>query len=1064
MTWRAGSVSDRSTGSSAAVGALIDDLAARMQAGEPVDLDEFLAEHPEQADELRQLLPALQVLADVASFGESRAAHEVSDASGVLGDFRIIREVGRGGMGIVYEAEQISLGRRVALKVLPFAATLDPRQLTRFQNEAKAAASLYHEHIVHVYGVGCERGVHFFAMQFVDGYTLADVITVRETQKRHSTPGVTPNDSSSVGASDSPEHDTVPIALLSTERTGPRSRELYHRCAGLIADAADALEHAHSLGIVHRDVKPGNLLLDAGGKVYVSDFGLARFGLDAGPTMSGDLLGTLRYMAPEQALARHGLADHRVDVYGLGCTLYELLTGKPAVGGEDKADILRRIAFEEPVALRKLNRTIPAELETISLKCIAKEPAERYATAGELAADLRRWLEDKPIKARRPTMRQRFGRWARKHPAVSAAIGLIAGVVVVGSWAWHREAMHADRAAHAMAAEADQLRDADRLPEALRAARHAADLLPRFGGDAALRREVGERVADLQLLIRLDDARLEGAVAGSDGAAFDYKRKAQLYRQAFLEFGVDVVEGDEEAVIQALRRRAIADRLLVVLFDWTRETTQAGEKQRLGRLIRALDADPRAIVSGIYEALDAKNTWMVKRLADDAAADPHFPTAALGVRLAEERSRDGWPFMAEAEALLRTAQSRNPADFWANHHLAFLLVQKGRPAEAIEFYRAAVALRPQSAGAWINFGGALYKEKRYAEAEEVDRRAIEIKPDYAEAYANSGMNLVKMGRKEDAEIAFRRAIEIKPDLVGGYAKLGNLLHETGRDAESEALFVDRAIKRGPGTAKDASAAGMLLRNQGRLVEAETLARDAVERWPKDALTWQSLGAALENQAERGDRAKGQEAVGVLRRAITLKPDLAFAHVDLGKVLILQNDLKEGMEAIQKSMTLDRSVCRICISFGVHMGNQGMTARATQVLAAALAGDPTEAERDNGARYAAASFAVLAGSGQGKDAVKLDDSDRGHLRRQALDLLVAEAAAEAKRAKIPASRSKVRQHMQLWQTDSNLSAVRKADALAKLPAAEQAAWRKLWSDVGELLKSTDGPIPAAEAPP
>ena len=143
--------------------------------------------------------------------------------------------------------------------------------------------------------------------------------------------------------------------------------------AALIADAADALEHAHSLGIVHRDVKPGNLLLDADGRIYVSDFGLARFGPDAGLTMTGDAVGTLRYMAPEQALAKHGLADHRVDVYGLGATLYELLSGRPAVDGEDRQEILRRIAFEEPVSPRKLDRAIPAELETITLKCLAKD-------------------------------------------------------------------------------------------------------------------------------------------------------------------------------------------------------------------------------------------------------------------------------------------------------------------------------------------------------------------------------------------------------------------------------------------------------------------------------------------------------------------------------------------------------------------------------------------------------------------------------------------------------------------------------------------------------------------
>src|SRR5207244_329478 len=154
---------------------------------------------------------------------------------------------------------------------------------------------------------------------------------------------------------------------LSTER-GPKGREFYRTAARLIAEAADALEHAHSVGIVHRDVKPGNLMVDAAGKLWVTDFGLARFGPDAGLTMSGDLLGTLRYMAPEQALARHGLVDHRADIYGLGATLYELLTLRPAVGASDRADALRQIAFEEPAAPRKLEKRIPVELETITLK------------------------------------------------------------------------------------------------------------------------------------------------------------------------------------------------------------------------------------------------------------------------------------------------------------------------------------------------------------------------------------------------------------------------------------------------------------------------------------------------------------------------------------------------------------------------------------------------------------------------------------------------------------------------------------------------------------------------
>jgi serine/threonine protein kinase len=425
----AGSVS-RSNAAAAELADLVERLTARVKAGDAVDLDDLARAHPDHAEQLRRLLPAMKVLADLsaaAEAGSDRLAEGGLPLAEPLGDFRLIREVGRGGMGVVYEAEQLSLGRRVALKVLPFAATMDSRQLQRFRNEAKAAASLHHEHVVPVYGVGCERGVHYYAMQFIDGQTLAQMISSMASGGRKPPENETADFAPGALAPGSPVRDTAPVAALSTQRGGPNKRESHRRAAELIADAADALEYAHSMGIVHRDVKPGNLMVDGSGKLWVADFGLARFGPDAGLTMTGDLLGTLRYMAPEQALAKHGLADHRVDVYGLGCTLYELLTGKPAVAGTDKADIVRRIAFEEPIAPRKLDKAIPAELETIALKCLAKTPIERYATAGELAADLRRWAQDKPIEAKRPSMRQRIAKWARRHSGAvwAAAAGLV---------------------------------------------------------------------------------------------------------------------------------------------------------------------------------------------------------------------------------------------------------------------------------------------------------------------------------------------------------------------------------------------------------------------------------------------------------------------------------------------------------------------------------------------------------------------------------------------------------------------------------------------------------------
>lgn len=387
---------------------LIDRLTARIKSGETPDLDAIVSDHPEYADELRRLLPAMKLLADLSRSGSVPSMADGDVPLGDLGDFRLIREVGRGGMGVVYEAEQISLHRPVALKVLPFAATMDPRHLQRFKNEALAAASLRHENIVHVYGVGCERGVHFYAMEFIEGQTLAQLI--RRLRGPDDNPQPAMNETAAYPAA----HDaapTAPIAGLST-RHEFRGKAHYRRIAEMIAQSADALEHAHSMGIVHRDVKPGNLLLDAAGKIYISDFGLARLaspGGDAGGelTMSGDLIGTLRYMSPEQALARHGLVDHRTDIYSLGATLYELLTLRPAVAGDDKAEILKQIAWEEPTALRKHDKSIPVELETIALKALAKEPEGRYATAAEFSDDLRHWLGDRAIKAKPPGIRER---------------------------------------------------------------------------------------------------------------------------------------------------------------------------------------------------------------------------------------------------------------------------------------------------------------------------------------------------------------------------------------------------------------------------------------------------------------------------------------------------------------------------------------------------------------------------------------------------------------------------------------------------------------------------------
>jgi serine/threonine protein kinase/WD40 repeat protein len=423
----------------------VEEYLAALEAGGAPDRRQFLAGYPpEVAAALAECLDSLEA---VQTAGVELQPPPSDEPPRTLGDFRLVREVGRGGMGVVYEAEQISLRRRVALKVLSMAGGLDARQLQRFRTEAQAAAGLHHTNIAPVYAVGCERGVHYYAMQFIDGPSLAQVIAALRGQARL-VPGSRNRRAASPSTDDRPDPTTVyrrldqlepalavpsthTNALHSTDRSS-RDGDLWRRAAGVAIEAAEALDHAHQQGVVHRDIKPANLLLDSGGHLWVVDFGLARLQSGTSVTMTGDLVGTLRYMSPEQTQAKRLVVDHRTDVYSLGATLYELLTLTPAFPGDDRQDVLRRIAQDDPVPPRRLDATIPADLETIVQKAMAKEPTERYATAQELADDLRRLLEDRPITARRPSLAQRARRLVRRHRSLVVSLAAAALLLVVG--------------------------------------------------------------------------------------------------------------------------------------------------------------------------------------------------------------------------------------------------------------------------------------------------------------------------------------------------------------------------------------------------------------------------------------------------------------------------------------------------------------------------------------------------------------------------------------------------------------------------------------------------------
>jgi WD40 repeat protein/serine/threonine protein kinase len=424
-------------------GRILEDYFAAIEAGQAVSAESLTARHPQLADRLRACISILNLSGratpGIEGAGKGPGVTRLGD------DFLLVGLIACGGMGIVFEAHQISLKRRVALKVLPFAAALDPRQLSRFQVEAQAAAKLHHTNIVPIFSVGREHGVHYYAMQYIEGRTLAALIlelrgeadpTHSDRPTEGSSPrGGPPDTEVAPAGEDSGTPASWPVAP--SPPFGPpanRSPRMAHfrRVAELGVQAAEALDYAHREGVVHRDIKPSNLMIDSRGNLWITDFGLARVESDSNLTLTGDIIGTLRYMSPEQSSGDHSRVDHRTDIYSLGATLYEFLTLHPVYDGRDRNELLHHLSVGEPRRPRAWDRSIPRDLETIILRALHRDADHRYRSARELADDLRRFLDGRPILARRPRLWKRAERWVRRHKPLAASIAVTCLLALAG--------------------------------------------------------------------------------------------------------------------------------------------------------------------------------------------------------------------------------------------------------------------------------------------------------------------------------------------------------------------------------------------------------------------------------------------------------------------------------------------------------------------------------------------------------------------------------------------------------------------------------------------------------
>ena len=772
--------------------AALEEYLAAVDAGQRPDRHDFIARHAAIAAPLAKALEGLEFIHQAASqsgLGPAKSPRTTPDPApdlGPLGDYRIVREIGRGGMGVVYEAMQLTLGRRVALKVLPFAAALDSRHLQRFHNEAHAAAHLHHTHIVPVFGVGCERGIHYYVMQFIEGQSLATLIA---SLRREAGTG-TGTEGGSLPSAPRPANPLAPARLPADQPTGPlepvaaapaaetpppaafatagsNSRAFFRTVAQLGIQAAEALEHAHQSGVIHRDIKPANLLIDwrAGGvnplKLWITDFGLAQFQGSARLTMTGDVLGTLRYMSPEQAQIKGGPVDHRTDIYALGATLYELLTLEPAFPGVERQEVVRQIAFEEPKRPRRWNRAIPVELETIVLKALAKEPGVRYATAQELADDLRRFLEDKPIRARRPTLRRVARQWARRHRGVVVTATVAAGLLLLSlatafGYNYRTLTEAQDRITQAYKQELEYKKRAQSLVDL---ATLTFDSLYQVNMKTQLPREQADRLRWAHLVrfyrevtkTETSDPQVRKVVARAFNrlAIFQWQLGAmEESRKAHHEAIARATQLAAEFPQDAASRGDLAgfhDSLAVFL------NSQGDRPGALAKYREAIDlwarfvadfpdilrgrdnlaADHKNLASLLMEAgqwPEAKAHFLesVRAQADTAAAFPSDPDHRL--KLAEAHAAFGRQLLQRAEPVAAADQFRQARDVWtqaaasappdragyAANGLAWFLAtcpdpQFRNPAQAVEWARKAVDRAPQEGAFWNTLGVAQYR-------------------------------------------------------------------------------------------------------------------------------------------------------------------------------------------------------------------------------------------------------------------------------------------------------------------------------------------------------------------
>jgi serine/threonine protein kinase/Flp pilus assembly protein TadD len=866
----------------------------------------------------------------------------------VIGPYKLLEQIGEGGFGVVFMAEQTQpVRRKVALKVIK--PGMDTRQvIARFEAERQALALMEHPNIARVLDAGSTeasvepsgrreqpeprradsstfaRGRPYFVMELVRGTSMTDYC----------------------------DQHNLPV------------RERLE----LFVDVCRAVQHAHQKGIIHRDIKPSNVLVtlhDGRPVVKVIDFGIAKaMGQQLTEktlfTNFAQLIGTPLYMSPEQAEMSGLDVDTRSDIYSLGVLLYELLTGTTPFDKERLKqagfDEIRRIIREEEPPKpstrmstvgqaattasekrqsdpRKLSRLFRGELDWMVMKALEKDRNRRYETASAFAADVGRYLKDEAVQACPPSAWYRFRKLVRRNKRLvgTAVVVLLALLFVLGSIGWIARDMAVrqtvlEREVTRALQETADLYQRDKLPEAMAETKRAEALLASDSGNEELRERVRQWRTDLDLVARLEEIRLERAAVKDED--WDRASADRAYRDEFRQYGLDIDALDPEEAARRIRSSVVKDRLVAALDDWLVCKGRAGLR---------LVAVSRRAASGEWrerfrQAYEHNGNNALKNLARDmeVLAQPPATANLLAAVLVEIGE------IPLAVELLRQVQHQHPGDFWINYDLAHYLGEM-KPTdlgEAVGFSRAALALRPENSSAHVQLGLLLHKQGKLEEAINACHKAIELKPDHAYAHNNLGVVLYDQRKLDQAIAEYRKAIELKPDYAVAHNNLGNALHD-GSKSEEAIIEYHKSIELKSDNADAYYNLGNALRDQGKVDQAIVEYGKAISLKPDFAYAHQNLGIVLSGHKHDYDG-----AIAAFLEVIRLKPDFVhFAHYNLGLALYRKGNVEEAIAEFQTAIRIQPKEALLHNSLGTVLMQQGKLDQAITAYRRALEAQP-----------------------------------------------------------------------------------------------------------------------------